>query len=495
MKVEKDTYKKNLGASSGREIFTLSGRNYITHYQVRKGTVLLAIVLLAMFIGLMLLQLSIRAALVASGTLMLSFLLAVYPFVGLFVQVGLYFQPVAVWGGPGFLRPIFLVSLITAVFFLLNFVVIKKQRVKFPTECKLVLLLFSFMVLSSFFAVHSTSLSFSDNMIFLKVIIFYFLVINLVNSKKELNAFIWVIIIFCSTVAFEAIRIYRYYGVARVDTVGGVHRGANFLAAILVMVLPLIFQKINSRNIYERVICFGLMPIFLMAIVVTGSRGGTLGLLVVLGLLAWGFRRKARNVLFLALIVLAAGVMAPSHYWTRSKTIANYDEARTAQTRIELWKIGLQMYQKHPLTGVGQGNFIWITPQYTHSYSSWTREGHVAHNTFIQLLAEGGVQALLAFLAFLVWTFRGLRRARRTFSSLPGGESLRDLSQAVEIGLIGYLVCVLFLSGTKVDIFYWLLALGPVLSFLAERETDRRLEFAGSEEASEGNVAGPVDIS
>jgi len=198
------------------------------------------------------------------------------------------------------LRPIFLMTVITMAFFLLNSVFIRKKRIKFPLECKLALTVLFFMVLSSFFAVHSTEMSFAANVVFLKIIIFYFLIVNLVTSKKELNALVWFIILCAALVSLTAIRAYRYYGFARIDDVGGVHRGANFLAAILVLVLPLVFYKMNSKNIYEKVISIGLVPAFMLSIALTGSRSGTLGLVTVLVLLLWRFRRKGLGLLFLA---------------------------------------------------------------------------------------------------------------------------------------------------------------------------------------------------
>lgn len=494
--MEKDNNKWDLDVSPEKAIFTLSVRNYITHYQIRKGSFLLAIVILAMLFGLILLRLPTRAAFVASGILIYSILLAVYPYLGLFGQIWLYFRPVVFWGGPQFLRPVFLVTLLTMTFFLVNFVFIKKTKLKFPQECKLMLLLLVCMVLSSFFAVHSTSESFSQNVVFLKIFIFYVLIINLVTSKKELNALVWFIIMCCTSVSLQAIRLYRYYGFDRVDKVGGVHRGANFLAAILVLTLPLVFQKINSKNIYEKVISIGLMPIFIAAVFLTGSRGGTLGLVAILVLLVWRFRRRGRSALVLALLVLATALATPSHYWTRAKTIVSYQEEVTAQSRIDLWKGGLQMYGDHPLTGVGQGNFVWISPQYTRRYSkTWTGEGFVAHNTFIQLLAEGGIQTLLAFLVFVAWTFRRLWAVRRKLPPSPNRAELQDLSLAVEIGLIGFLVCGISMNLAQVDVFYWLLAIGPILSTLAKTKPEKLTDIPESGASEQSAIVEPVDSS
>jgi O-antigen ligase len=215
--------------------------------------------------------------------------------------------------------------------------------------------------------------------------------------------------------------------------------------------------------------------------------------MVVLGLLVWRFRRKRLSLFILAFLILATVVMAPGHYWTRTKTIVDYGEERAAQSRLDLWKAGLQMFVDHPLTGVGQGNFLWISPRYTSNYYRvWTGEGYVAHNIFIQLLAEGGIQALLVFLAFVAVTFRGLSKARRYLFHSHRGRDLIELSQAVEIGLIGFLISGIFLSSAHLDVFYWFLAMGPVICTLAGQESGRLSGIRGSETLVGAAFAGSV---
>jgi len=237
------------------------------------------------------------------------------------------------------------------------------------------------------------------------------------------------------------------------------------------MVLPLVFCKIFSKKFYVKVISLGLVPVFILGIILAGSRGGTLGLLGVILLLMWRFRRKMITWLILALVILAAVVVAPGEFWSRTMTILEYQQDGSAMSRINLWKAGFQMYADHPLTGIGQGNFEWVSPQYTKNYyQAWLGKGFAAHNVFIQLLAEGGIQTLLVFLIFMTVTFRGLRRVRRELPSSPAGDDLKDLSYAVEIGLIGFLICGFFISREGTDILYWLLSLGPVIFYLTQRE-------------------------
>jgi putative inorganic carbon (HCO3(-)) transporter len=461
----------DLGDDPRGEIFTVSAGSYITHYQVKKGTLVAAIILISMIIGAILLRLPARAAFAFSGIILFTSVLAFYPFMGLFVQIWLYFNPYVIYGGPEFLRPVFLVTFLTLAFFLLRHVTVKKTRIIFPLEAKIALMLLAFMTLSSFFAVHSSSLSFSKNLTLFKVIIFYLLIINLVTSKMKLDIFVWFIIFCCALSAWEAIKIYRFYGIVRVDSVGGLQGSSGGLSMTLVMILPLAFQKINSKNVYLRWVAIGLVPVFILGIILAGSRGGTLGLAGVLILLIWRFRSKGITWLLLALILIAAVAIAPGEFWNRTMTIFTYQKDPSAMNRINLWGAGFQMFKDHPLTGIGQGNFEWVSPKYTKNFfQAWKGLGFAAHNVFIQLLAEGGLQALLSFLLLIGVTVRSLRRVRRSLPRTREWDDLRGLSQAVEIGLIGFLICGFFVSREGTDILYWLLSLGPVLSIVVSQE-------------------------
>jgi O-antigen ligase len=68
----------------------------------------------------------------------------------------------------------------------------------------------------------------------------------------------------------------------------------------------------------------------------------------------------------------------------------------------------LYVTAEHPLFGVGSGNFPALS-------GSW----HVAHNSFTELSAEGGILALVLFLLMVGRSFRNLRYARLSSSDRP----------------------------------------------------------------------------
>lgn len=92
--------------------------------------------------------------------------------------------------------------------------------------------------------------------------------------------------------------------------------------------------------------------------------------------------------------------------------------------------------------------------------------GRSAHNTYLQLTAEWGVQGLALFTGFLWITFRYLHRVRRQ-SQGPDWFYYRSL--AIELGLIGTLVAGIFSVRFYGESVYWLAGLAFALHRM-ERE-------------------------
>jgi len=163
------------------------------------------------------------------------------------------------------------------------------------------------------------------------------------------------------------------------------------------------------------VLLAGSSAIMLLGILISFSRGAWLGVvagLTVSGLLA--IRRRIVLVLAAAPIALLLGLLAlasiaPATLTDRLTSIA--DEARpfNAATipitpdnfavveRMAHWQAGWHMFEDHPLTGVGIGNFNARYPDYFVRSEFRFSQGH-AHNYYIHTLAETGMIGLVLYL-------------------------------------------------------------------------------------------------
>ena len=140
-----------------------------------------------------------------------------------------------------------------------------------------------------------------------------------------------------------------------------------------------------------------------------------------------------------------------------STAINQGTEASTsAEQRKELFYQSLRVTAQHPLFGVGPGNFRIVS-------GVW----RVAHNSYMQVSAEGGIPA---FLLYLLIFYRGLANLRnlRRFSK-PDSE-IDFFSMGLEASLAAYLVGSMFTSDSYQLFPYCLVAYTSALLLIARRD-------------------------
>jgi O-antigen ligase len=287
---------------------------------------------------------------------------------------------------------------------------------------------------------------------YLKVVLIFVLMINLLDSEARLKSLLKLSVICGSVLAVFAIFSYvngdfLIQGKRSTGRVEGIVQGMfgnpNDLALSLNLLLPFavsfaLISKGMKRTLYF--ICAALLAV---GVVVTFSRGGFLGLITAAGVLLWKLSKRNRALAVLAFLVATSFflVVMPAGYSGRLTTIFSIEDDPTgsAQARRELLNRGLQVAANHLILGVGMGNF--------HIYS--IRE-QVAHNSYLEIAAELGVAGLIAYLILIFAPLRSLRRIERETRSRRGGVLIKGrdapehhlyyLSVALQAALIAYLV-------------------------------------------------------
>lgn len=144
--------------------------------------------------------------------------------------------------------------------------------------------------------------------------------------------------------------------------------------------------------------------------------------------------------------------------------------------RLDLWTVGLRMVEAHPVGGVGTGQFasssvhFLLQPGLIQSGAFILSTPKVAHNTYLNVLAELGFVGGVLFVAILVFcvgcALVALQRVRK-----QGDERMEILMRGFVVGLGGYLVALMFLSEGTSKLLWILLALGPaLLAVVSSRE-------------------------
>jgi putative inorganic carbon (HCO3(-)) transporter len=151
--------------------------------------------------------------------------------------------------------------------------------------------------------------------------------------------------------------------------------------------------------------------------VLTLSRSGWIGLLIGLILFSylWLGRRRGTYVTVAAVIVIGAGLgalFALRSPWRHGILDHPWGINRLTGGRYYLAQGGIRMFEDHPLTGVGLGDFpLAYYPKYRDRHASKVLRD--SHTTPITFLAEEGILGVLAYLAVLVTFFATALRADR----------------------------------------------------------------------------------
>lgn len=186
------------------------------------------------------------------------------------------------------------------------------------------------------------------------------------------------------------------------------------------------------------------------AVIATYSRSGLLAMIVSVLVCIWEFGIKGKRPVvlvtaaFTALIAVVVVLTTPN-YLTRVESIflGNIEgsgDRNSIEARRELLVDSVNIMLKHPVFGIGPGNL----PSYT---LTW----RVAHNTYTELGAEGGVPALFLFVLLLILSLRKIRHVRK----LPGYEASEDIrlwTSALWAAMAAYLAGAMFAS-TEYNLF------------------------------------------
>ena len=419
------------------------------------------VLVLSVVLGWMLLYMdSIRGSLVISIFMIGIVSICINPFLGIVGMVwAFFFLAGTVWylSGMSWMKPELMFGIVTMICWCLKMIVSREMCFFSPVQLWVLIGLFICMCISSLSAVYSSTISWTWNLEFLKLIIIFFVFINLINSPTRFNIVYWMIVIPCGYLALQGCRSYIMEGYSRLEQIGeGQLKGSNELASALCLAIPFLFYKFFSKKKLEKMLCLLIFPI-IFCVIISSSRGAMVEGAIMVILLICYTKLSPKILALITVIALAAIIFSPQESWKRLKTTTDYKTEDSAVSRVELAKSGLRMWKDYPIFGVGQDNFRYIVRQYYEIPGSRQR---VAHNTYIQVLSEGGAVTFLFFILFLFLLFRDLRFVKKYAPEEFEGFQIRNMANTLIITLCGFLVDFLFSNKIYyvVPIFFYALS-------------------------------------
>jgi O-antigen ligase len=225
----------------------------------------------------------------------------------------------------------------------------------------------------------------------------------------------------------------------------------------------------------------------LLCNLLTLSRGGLVALAVALvAAVIFGGRWRAFVAVMGVLVALSVvGFFVFVATPAQTERVTNV-QAGGGSGRTDLWTVGWRMVEAHPVRGVGAGNFqaesihYLIEPGALHRTDLILDTQHVAHNTYLQVLSEMGIVALVPFMLILFFSLWCLLQAARLFGA-RGEEGMEMIARATLVGLCGILAADFFVSGQFSKQLWLLLGLGPALLAMAKRPSIDRADDSSTE--------------
>lgn len=375
-----------------------------------------------------------------------------------------YFRPQEwVPGLIGFRSIAFWLATLTLAVFLPTQLGLEGTLTARPREVNFVLLLLVAGLLSVPLAIEPAEAwgAFLD---FAKVITMFVVMVNVVRTVPRLRAMFWLAFIVSVALSLKALSDYGSGqlnpGRDRIEgaIVGGIFENPNDLALHLVTMIPIALGLLLiARGTLKKALYASVAFLMLMAVVITFSRGGLLGLGCASFVLMWKLKRRSRALVVVGFVLMALVFLALVPTGVVSRFGGADGGSADARQALLIRSIIVSIY--HPLLGVGMDNF--------HIVSLHEK---VSHNAYTQVSAEMGMAALALYVLFMWSSLKRLRRIELETVESKKEERVHYMAVALQASLVGYMVCSFFASVAYLWYVYYLVGYALCLHRLYEAE-------------------------
>ena len=253
-------------------------------------------------------------------------------------------------------------------------------------------------------------------MLMISFVLFYFVIINTVTTKKQLRGILYTLTVIATMTAIYGIYQYMFgdvYSQAWLDDemfedirmrVYSTLENPNVYGEYLLLIIPIIVSLLwTEKGFFKKLfllICTGITG---LALILTFSRGCWLGILfaafVFLVIL------DKRFIILGVIGILLLPFVLPDTIINRFMSIGNMQDSSTSY-RVYIWMGTLAMLKDYWLSGVGMGitSFNTIYPLYSYNNISAPH----SHNLYLQVIVEYGFVGFLTMVGVMYNYFKEL---------------------------------------------------------------------------------------
>lgn len=313
--------------------------------------------------------------------------------------------------------------------------------------------------------------------LFGKYVLLFYLIYRLVDTENRIRDFL---ILHIAGAFYFGYLAFSLDVSGRLEGVGGPGVDeSNALAMQMATAVAVAAMLLLGERGWRRWFCIAAMPFLVNAIVLAGSRGAFLAL-ILCGVTLWRLKPDVYRrwfYLYAALGAVLLAILAHEPFWERVQTIrtavATREEADTsALSRIALVGAQWRMFRAHPFGTGHRGTEVlsvyYLEERFLSLKPDGTRGARSSHNTFMTALVEQGVPGAILYIGLWFSVYRALSRMRRGWTA----DQVRMATYAAAVGgaLTVVFVAGMFVDYLKAEVQVWLFALLASLSALAANQ-------------------------
>lgn len=273
---------------------------------------------------------------------------------------------------------------------------------------------------------------------FIKAIVFYFFTVWFVKNSKQFYIFISMFVFYQTFRIIEPLYLHvteGYWGsMAAMANWEYMNRLAgapydvvnpNGLAYIILTILPFIFY-LYRVNWFWKIFTLTVLPLSLYSLMLTGSRSGFIGLII---LVIFTFYYSKHKLIFvvvlLGITIVLFGKMDDSQKDRYLSIVdSNAKNAETSEGRFTGLLNNLNVGFRKPFVGHGLGTSLEANANFGHS-------AQPAHNIFIEVFQEVGFVGFIPFIGFMVAILKSTYR-KLPSENIDGNNMLIHIKTALK---------------------------------------------------------------
>lgn len=310
---------------------------------------------------------------------------------------------------------------------------------------------------------------------FSKILLLTVVMMLVVTSRKK---FRWLLLVTAFSLGLLAVKAsifgLRTFGESRVlGPPESFLADNNAFALALNMSLPLFFflaQEEQSRWMRRALYLF--FGAAIVAIILSYSRGGLLGLGVTTALLMFKMRRKVIGALFLAVCGFLVLTLAPQKWLGRMSAFTSGNLDTSAEQRLVAWQTAWNFAYSYPVMGGGFNTLpdVNVFQRYQSKPLPGGFRSTAPHSIYVQFLVDHGFVGLTLFLLLLGTCMTTLSWLRRQARRVPEARWIVNYASLIQVSLCAYMASGAFLGLGYFDLAYQVLASTAVLRVLYSQE-------------------------